>query len=260
MAYTLKQREAEEATPLGLIADDIELAAKVHYSCFPRGYSNDLLDIAVKTRPFGKVGGDYCTILPIDENRLVVCMCDAVGHGIASALFAARVNTFVLTYAMKRTDPCMLISALNDFLCQRLSGTGIFTTFSTISFDLDSMEMAFVGAAHPPALYYSAGTGEVEFLPSQTTFLGIMDNLPEVCSPHRRNLGSGDRIILYTDGVIEARDAGGEFFGTEVLGEFARSNPGLTPAAMNDALLEKVLAHCNGRPTDDILLMSIAIK
>ena len=55
----------------------------------------------------------------------MACICDAVGHGIASALYAARINTFVLTRVLQGHEPCELISSLNDFLCSRLSESGM---------------------------------------------------------------------------------------------------------------------------------------
>ncbi|MFQ5587021.1 MAG: PP2C family protein-serine/threonine phosphatase, partial [Thermodesulfobacteriota bacterium] len=116
--------------------EDIALAAKVHYSFLPDSYGNEFMDIAVKALPYDRIGGDYCSILPVSDDKLIVCMCDTVGHGIASALFAARVNTFVLTHALQQHDPCTLIHSLNEFLCQRLSSTGRYTTFFAIFFDL----------------------------------------------------------------------------------------------------------------------------
>jgi serine phosphatase RsbU (regulator of sigma subunit) len=71
---------------------ELEKAAAVHYSFLPESFSNDFLDIAVYSRPFSKIGGDYYSIFPIDARRLILCMCDATGHDVASALFAARIN------------------------------------------------------------------------------------------------------------------------------------------------------------------------
>ena len=108
---------------------DLELAARVHYSFLPDYYSNEFIEIAVQAQPVGKIGGDYCSILPLNERRLVVGMCDVTGHNIASALFAARINTFVITQALRYQSPCQLINLLNEFLCKRLAGGFILTTF-----------------------------------------------------------------------------------------------------------------------------------
>ncbi|MEE8525140.1 MAG: SpoIIE family protein phosphatase [Thermoanaerobaculia bacterium] len=95
---------------------DIELARRVHYGFLPQVFSNDTLDIAVAVLPHEDLGGDYCSIFPVADERVVVCLCDAVGHGLASALFAARVNTYVLTHARESPHPCALIESLNEFV------------------------------------------------------------------------------------------------------------------------------------------------
>ena len=75
--------------------EDLKLAAKVHYGFLPDDYEDERLSIAVNLRPLYDIGGDYCSILPLGENLMLVCICDAVGHGVSAALFAARINTYV---------------------------------------------------------------------------------------------------------------------------------------------------------------------
>jgi sigma-B regulation protein RsbU (phosphoserine phosphatase) len=203
---------------------DIERAAQVHYSLLPENYSNKYLDIAVQSQPLNKIGGDFCSILPVDEKRLILCMCDTVGHGIPSALYAARVNTYVLTHGKRYESPCDLINALNEFLCQRLSSTGIYTTFCSIFIDAEKKEIALSGAAHPPVLYFSFDKGEHELLPSETTFLGFEAPLPVRCAVYRRKLYTRDKLLLFTDGLIEIKNTEGELSGTNWLTEFTKAH------------------------------------
>jgi sigma-B regulation protein RsbU (phosphoserine phosphatase) len=239
---------------------DIDIAAKVHYSFLPETYSNNIIDISVKAQPYSKIGGDYCSILPIDANRVILCMCDTVGHGIAAALYAARVNTFVLTHCLQHENPCKLLDSLNEFLCQRLEGIGIYTTFCTIFLDSEQREMEVAGAAHPPVLYYHAEKGEYELIPSETTFLGIQHPLLISCSAHRKKLNPGDKIVLYTDGLIELKSPLGEFFGTEGLIEFTKIHHALDSEMFNKRLFEEVINNRDRKIIDDILLMTITIK
>ena len=117
-----------------------------------------------------------------------------------------------------------------------------------------------MGAAHPPVAYFIGETNDVELLHSQTTFLGINIKLSGKWTAHRRKLTPGDRIVLYTDGLSEARGADGEFFGTEGILEFTRKNGKLRGETFNNVLIDKVYEYCSGRITDDIILMSITIK
>ena len=149
---------------MALSDQEIDLAAKVHYSFLPRDYSDDCVEIAVTAKPQGKIGGDYCSILPVDAKHLMVCMSDAVGHGLASALFAARINTFVLTHAFQEHSPCELTAILNQHLCQRLSDIGMFASFAAACMDFENNVMEFAGAAHPPAIHYRIESADMELL------------------------------------------------------------------------------------------------
>ena len=245
---------------MSLTDQEIDLAAKVHYSFLPRDYSNDYAEIAVTAKPQGKIGGDYCSILPIDDKHLMVCMSDAVGHSLASALFAARINTFVLTHAFQEHSPCELTAILNQHLCQRLSDIGMYASFAAVFMDFENNVMEFAGAAHPPAVHYRSESADTELLSSETTLLGIRDPLPASCGSHHRKLRSGDWLVLYTDGLIDARDRHKIFYGIERLISFVESNHKLSVRDFNTALIQDVLKHCGSRAGDDILLVSIAVK
>ncbi len=239
---------------------DFELAAKVHYSFLQESYTSDFVDISVKGRPFDKVGGDYSSILPLGPDRLMVCMCDVVGHGIAAALLAARVNTFVLSHMSQSRDPCGLIQSLNSYLFERLAGTGIYTTFALALFDFTEKNLLFVGAAHPPLLHFKAASGEVELTASEAIFLGAIDPLAKGCPGTSREIRPGDRVFLYTDGVTEIKNSAGQNYGTKRLSEFVRKNCALTNDDFNTALCDEVALFSGGSYADDILIMSITVK
>ena len=118
-------------------------------------------DIAVAVLPQKKIGGDYCSILPVGDDRVIVGITDAVGHGLASALFAARVNTYVLTHAHDSPHPCTLIDSLNEFLCEHLPFSEVFATFFSAFFETRERVILFAGAGHPPALHYESASGRV---------------------------------------------------------------------------------------------------
>ncbi len=243
-----------------MLDDDINLAAKVHYSFIPDGFENDKLDIAITSRPLRKLGGDYCSVMPVGDDRFVICICDATGHGVAAALYSARVNTFVLTHAIKSTCPCDLVQSLNDYLCRRLIGTGIYTTFATAYIDTKDMHLVFAGAAHPPLLHYEASSTKITQINSRATLLGL--NCPLKCEiePTRTALSPGDRVLLYTDGLSEARDKDGTLFGAKALAASLKNNHELTGDELNNIIVEEAASHCSDLFTDDLLLMSISIK
>lgn len=247
------------SNPTGTAADDdLTLAAKVHYSFQPPTYRNDHVDVAAKIRPLNQIGGDYYAIFPLN-GALVACMCDVVGHGVASALFAARVSAFVMSRAAGLEDPCRLVESLNEFLCRHLTGTGLFTTFFAVLFDFGKREMTYAGAGHPPMLMYDRQADSCEFLESSTTILGMEHPLPIPCFTQRRALHGGDKLLLYTDGLMEASRPGGGHFGKQGLKDFTQAHHALDSTAFNERLFED--ANCyDCRIKDDILILTMSVK
>lgn len=240
--------------------DEIDLAARVHYGFLPEAFSNDTLDIAVNNRPFSRIGGDYCSIFQIDAGRVIVCMSDVRGHNVASALLAARVNTFVLTHVMDVMHPCDLIEPLNKFLCNNFSDNVMYTSFYSMIFHLDTMQIDFAGAGHPPAIHYRAGAHDCARLESETTPLGIEHPLPMYCSVNSISIDKGDRLLLYTDGLIDILDAQARQFTERGLEKFARQHHLLDAQAFGKQLFDEVVNAEQHTIRDDILLMNIGIK
>ena len=239
--------------------DELDLAAKVHYSFLPSHYSNEAVEMAVNVHPLNTLGGDYCSIFPIDEDCVLVCMCDAVGHSLASALFASRINAFVLSQALQRRCPCHMIEALNEHLCQRLASAGMFTSFFSVFIDFNKRELIFAGAGHPAALYFHSQIGRCEPLESVTTILGITHPLPLSCTVARKPIQTGDKLIMYTDGLIESIVDDGTQFGWNGLVEFTETHHSLDSNTFNDRLFEVTKCERSAEIRDDILLLTITI-
>lgn len=240
--------------------NELELAARVHYSFLPDPYEDDWLAVATQLTPKSVLGGDYCSFIPLGGQRFAACICDAVGHGLASALYAARINTFVLTNILQGHDPCELVSALNEFLCTRLIESGMYASFFVVLLDTGSMEMQFAGAGHPAALHLSAGDNEIRWLESEATLLGFEHPLPVPCSLQTRSIGSGDRILLYTDGLTEARNSRGEEFGSPGLANHVKTHARQGNRDFVTGLCAAVLDYSKGEIRDDILCLGIHVK
>lgn len=238
--------------------DQIELAARLHYGFLPRSFSNGIIDAAVEMRPFRKIGGDYCSIFQARENRVIFGMCDVVGHTLASALVAARVNTFVMTHAMEAEHPCELIEPLNSFLCRNVCDDLLFTSFFSLIMDLDTMEVSYAGAGHPPAIHYRAATHDCVRLASATTPLGIEDPLPIHCTVDRITFEPGDRVLLYTDGLIDMQDTHGKRFSVDGIETLIVQNNQLDATNFCRHVFNEEVHSDRYHIQDDILLMTIS--
>ena len=239
--------------------DQIELAARLHYGFLPRSFSNGIIDTAIKIRPFRQIGGDYCSIFQARKNRVIFGMCDVVGHTVASALVAARVNTFVMTHATEAEHPCELIEPLNSFLCRNAGNNLLFTSFFSLILDLDTMEISYAGAGHPPAIHYRAATHDCVRLESETTPLGIEDPLLMHCSVNKKTVGPGDRILLYTDGLIDMSDAQGRPFSENGIEALVMQNHQLDAEEFGNLAFKETVHSDRYKIQDDILLMTTCI-
>ena len=238
---------------------DLDKATRIHYSFLPASFSNQWVDLSLKYKPIYSLGGDYCSTIWLTDSRLLICMCDVVGHGVASALYAARVNTFVLTHAEKTEHPCELMIALNKFLCATLSGVGVYTTFFTVVIDFKLRQLEYASAAHPPAILYSPSNNTCEMLNSETTLLGFMDMSPQVCQLRRLPIKSGDRLVIYTDGLVERSQDGGNAEKPGWLHALMLKHTELNSSKFCELVMREA-EKCFGPAQDDQLLMSILVK
>ena len=239
---------------------ELELARQVHYAFLPETYEDEGIEVTVTAVPHQGLGGDYCGIVPLPEGRVALTMCDATGHGLASALYAARVNTYVLALATRTPEPSLLIESLNDFLFRRMSGANMHATFCAVIMDAGARTWSFAGAGHPPAIHYRAATRDTVLIKSTTPMLGAFETLPMPPLTTTCELAPGDRILLLTDGLIDARNADEELFGLERLQACVVKNAELTLSSFHEALLTAATAHGRGALGDDALLLSVRSK
>ena len=242
-----------------MLNQELADAAEIHYGFLPHDYADDNIKIAVSIRPHHYVGGDYCNVIPLANNKMVVCMCDVAGHGISSALFAARINTFVAAHSHISHCPCELITALNKFMCERFMSARVLTTFYAAFFDFQTQQVFYIGAGHPPMLHYQNKFHRVVELASLTTPIGVGHPLPVQCQVTELAFEPDDRFFLYTDGVNESRNADEELFGITRLSDFVLSNAKLSVHEYNLALIKNLSEFNGDKFQDDLLLMSMHV-
>lgn len=233
------------------------LAAKVHYSFMTRSYRDDAFDIDVVLNPLDLIGGDYCSINVRVDERVLLCMCDVVGHDIVSALLSSRINTLAMMSDSKDGDPCALLESINEFLCDNLGDTGIYASMFCVLIDRRRMCFSYAGAAHPPALHFSARDCSVTALESVATLIGFESPLPVACVVNHRSIDPGDRLLLYTDGLVDAKNAAGKPFGIESLERLLVRNQGMDSRIFNAQLMNDLKVFCDGKLTDDVLVMTL---
>jgi serine phosphatase RsbU (regulator of sigma subunit) len=237
---------------------DIELARQVHIATLPPPFKDAALELALRYHPALGFGGDYCSVHRVGE-RYRITACDVSGHGIAAALMVGRINTFLREKGAQFKTPRLLTAALDRFVQENFGKLGMYLTFFVAEYDPGSRALAWHGAGHPPALWASKAQGRVVPLPSTQPPLGF--DLPgrKAGDDATATLEAGDRILICTDGAIEARNQAGALFGAPALEQALWELRDQEPGAIVEKLHERILAH-SPRPHDDILLLLLGVR
>ncbi len=238
---------------------DLKIAERVHRSMIPTNRRQGDLEIVCDFTPMIEVGGDYASVHFQDRRHVVVGICDVSGHGIAAALLASRVNSFVLNTAPSVDHPCDVIKGLNEFICRNFSQTGLYLTFFCLFIDLEKQVLLYSGCGHPPVLLYSKRENEILQLESENTVIGLIEDLPRPCTMTQIPFGRGDRLVLYTDGITEGRNPDNAMLGVSGLAGYLKETAHLEPKKCIAAIIRRIKDYRNGLPPDDDqLLLSIS--
>ncbi len=232
---------------------DLRLAEKVHNSLIPRSHRGEDVHVAVRYRPMRGVGGDLLSLLDDGAGHTTLCIADVTGHGVAAALLAARIASHLRRLVEREAPPAEVLNGLNDFLLAHFNHTGLYLTAMVAEFDAPNARLHVAGAGHPPALLWRRASGAIESLSSQYTLLGVLPKLLGD-SPYATGLERGDRLLIYTDGITEARSRSGSFLGTRGLERVMQGTAGEDVEAVADAILATTAGFRRGDPEDDILV------
>ncbi len=187
---------------------DIELARKIQTALLPSSIPYiTRVDIAYRYVPVMKVGGDFIDIHYREGmNELGLFICDVSGHGAASAMIASMVKMSLNSWGKFITSPGKAFVEMRNMLYGKIGDN--FITACMCCIDLNTGEVISANAGHPPMLIVRT-SGEIEVINSWGKI--IVDYAASDYEERRSFLGKGDKLVLYTDGVIEARNINWEY-------------------------------------------------
>jgi phosphoserine phosphatase RsbU/P len=184
-----------------------------------------------------------------------IAVADVAGHGPRASSTAVKLRDALKSHT-DHWDQSALMQELNKaFLVA--SVTTQYATATVLSFYLPSGELLFTSAGHPPALWYRSRERSWELLEDSTPFSAEIEGLPLGLIPGTSYsqtgvvLGPGDMLVLYTDGITEARNPSGHQLGSAGLLEYARTIAAEAPVDVSQALISLVNAFRAGRPRND---------
>jgi serine phosphatase RsbU (regulator of sigma subunit)/anti-sigma regulatory factor (Ser/Thr protein kinase) len=237
---TVNIRLQEDHVDHRLTARELEIARNIQRSLLPKKFP--LLPgfgLAGFCRNARQVGGDFYDILPLTEDKVLLVVADVMGKGVPAALFAATLHTFVRTMAEWTHRPAELLARVNRLIYDELSGVDMFITVQLVLLDARKRHLTVASAGHCPLLVRDREGGTRAISPEGMP-LGIM---PEVVFEEERlSLDDCSCALLYTDGLTEARNSHGDFFGQERLLNWLQDSreKNQTAAQLSDGFLAEL--------------------
>jgi sigma-B regulation protein RsbU (phosphoserine phosphatase) len=211
-------------------------------------------ELAASWQPAAGVGGDCYDVLPFGHARLGLCIADVVGKGIPAALLMSNVQAAVKAFASEATPPYELCQQLNRVLCGNIAEDR-FVSFFYCRLDAQTQTLVYSNAGHY-APFLVRKDGSHSRLEEGGTVLGVFAD--SVYSEGQVDVSSGDRIVLYTDGLTEARNDHDEEYGEDRLASLVALNRGCSAPALQARIMAAVSAFTGGSFQDDATLIVMA--
>jgi serine phosphatase RsbU (regulator of sigma subunit) len=217
-------------------------------------------DISAILEPARETSGDFYDFIPLSNGKWGFLIADVTDKGMGAALFMALSSTLIRTYAAQYpTLPALALSYINRRLLSDTHGAMFVTAFYGV-LDPENGRLRYVNAGHNPPFLLSGQKGKpVDQLRGTGMALGVMED----ASWQQKivKFSPGDVLLLYTDGVTEAENPYGNFYGEQSILEILRSRRDQTAQVIQNALLEDVRKFTGKAPkTDDIAIMVVARK
>jgi len=256
VGYVIASRFFNTVGRLGAIENELDVARKIQTSLLPQEMPVlENLTLAARYVPMESVAGDYYDFTTIDKQRLGILVADVSGHGVPAALIASMVKVAFSAQAEQSKHPGRVLSGMNRVLFGQLKRQFVSAIYMVL--DLKNAEIIYASAGHPAPLVWRQQDNSFVDLSERGPALGLLGEFDY--QSHRVDLINGDRVLLYTDGIVEAHKPSGELFGEDRFREFVRANPTLSAESLAERLLWYLdLWSEKGQSLDDDLTLVVA--
>jgi sigma-B regulation protein RsbU (phosphoserine phosphatase) len=255
--YVTAQRIVADDRRLVSLTDEMRLATRIQKAILPAEIPPlNNADIAVRYAPMADVAGDLYNFVTLQPSCMGVLVADVTGHGVPAALVASMVKVAVSTECGKDRGPADVIAGLNTVLCREARQQ--YVTAEYVYLDPANGVGLHAAGAHPLPLLWHRGTQSLERVGESGLLLGVRPD--ETYGESEFQFEAGDRLLLYTDGLVEAENASGESFGDTALRAFIHKKQDCGAEQFVKLLLEEVLAWSHNGQEDDITIVAIDLK
>ncbi|MDP2600361.1 MAG: SpoIIE family protein phosphatase [Deltaproteobacteria bacterium] len=217
------------------------------------------VDLAGCLIPAERVGADYYDFLLHGKNDLSLCIADVSGHSVGGALLASAFRSCLRAEVQTVRKPSSIVAALNKMIFPDLLQSEQFISVFYAQYQPKTKTLFFTNAGHNPGLLWQAKKKNPEWLFTQDSLLGIEPDAPY----HQKKckLASGDKVVLYTDGLTEAQNAKNERYGSRRLLNALEKDGTVTAQETLNALLKDFEKFMGGKPAqDDVSLVVMKVE
>ena len=236
---------------------EVVLAAQVQASLLPDrtpdlpGY--EFAGVALAAR---YVSGDMYDWIGVTPEQCYIALADIAGKGVPAAMLTSTARALLRDCAQRKEPPGAALSSLNRSLYDDLTRAGMFITVVAANLNQRTASVDYASAGHTEVLWYRANNGQCEKLPATgPPPVGVLAILSS--EQHRIVLRPGDVLVLYSDGVTEAENEHGEFFGTHRLAAVVQQKASLGVAALAQSIVDAVDAFSAGTRGDDLTIVVV---
>jgi serine phosphatase RsbU (regulator of sigma subunit) len=259
MVINLK-KAYEDTASLASIRNELQIARQIQESILPKEIPKlNGITISVTYEPMAQVGGDFYDFSILDENRLGVIIADVAGHGVPAAIIASMLKVAFSVEGKYMSDPASTLEGVNRIMLDKC-GTH-FITASCLLVDSKKKIATLAKAGHPPLMIVNSISKEVQEFKTKGRLIGVYETVR--ASNLKIKLKSKDRILLFTDGVMEVTNELDETFGEDNFKEFIVEYSHLGPDAFRLALMDRLIewkANSARDLPDDVSLVVIDIE
>ncbi len=248
-----KIREAEVS--LAIARNEMKIAQQIQASLLPaepiRTADFEILGYCL---PAAQVGGDYFDYFFRGQDCLDMTIVDVSGHSIGPGLFMVETRSALRAQANWQVSPAQALAALNEFLFEDLNNADFFITMTYLQYSPKTRQLSYANAGHPPALLSRRHDSQCRQLDADGLVLGVLQQVS--FEEKTLTVESGDTVLLYTDGLIEAENSAGEFFGLERVCRALSEAADLPARQIIDTILAELTQFCGKAVfSDDITLL-----
>jgi serine phosphatase RsbU (regulator of sigma subunit) len=240
---------------------ELEIARNIQMGILPQVLRLPNLEIAARMMPAEEVGGDYYDILPTDDGGWI-CIGDVAGHGLPAGLIMVMMRSIVASLIEQNpnADPRDVLRVLNATMYQSVRdrlGQTEHATLSIMRYRKDGTLL--ISGRHEDIVVAGSGKKRSHLLETPGMWVGIVPDVTEMNENMVHRLSAGDVFVLYSDGVIEARNASGHLFGMERLQNIVDTH---RDASVND-ILERIFEAVDAwavKQFDDVTLLVLRYR